>query len=256
MLSDFMWVPNSARDIYTKNHYFSNHILFTTISLLQKKRLNPRNYSKKEIIMKLFVWATGNDMNMYAKFQIIFKYRHLWTINLVSEFLEFCTKIYCMKVSLVKPTVKSGSRGCIQNLFCKNKFWTFLQVSTNFWSLKQFLLFKTIRKMIKSPAQGRNRPKATAHRARPGSPAQPSGANGWHGHHARRSSVVCSPELGRQSGDGGQGSGGQNSGAEHAQARGARKWGRGWVRWGGASSSPFHRVGGAAGRPGGGGGVP
>jgi hypothetical protein len=47
--------------------------------------------------------------------------------------------------------MKSGSRGFIQNLFCK--FWTFLQVSTNFGSLKQFLLFKTIRKMIKSPAQ-------------------------------------------------------------------------------------------------------
>jgi hypothetical protein len=31
------------------------HILFTTISLLQKQRLNPRNYSKQEIIMKRFV---------------------------------------------------------------------------------------------------------------------------------------------------------------------------------------------------------
>jgi hypothetical protein len=65
--------------------------------------------------------------------------------------LEFCTKIYYVKVSLVKPTVKSGSRGFIQNLFCK--FWTFLQVSTNFGSLKQFLLLKTIRKIIKSLPQ-------------------------------------------------------------------------------------------------------
>jgi hypothetical protein len=55
-------------------------------------------------------------MNMHAKFQIIFKHRYLLTINLVSKFLEFCTK--------------SGSRGFIQNLVCK--IWTFLQVSTDF----------------------------------------------------------------------------------------------------------------------------
>jgi hypothetical protein len=72
-------------------------------------------------------------MNLYAKFQIICKHRYLETINLVYGFLEFCTKIYCVKVSLVKPTVKSGSRGFIPNLFCK--FWTFLQVFTNFRSL-------------------------------------------------------------------------------------------------------------------------
>jgi hypothetical protein len=55
MLSDFMQVLNSARDIYTKNYYFSNSKLFSTIYLLQKERLNPGNYSKKEIIMKLFL---------------------------------------------------------------------------------------------------------------------------------------------------------------------------------------------------------
>jgi hypothetical protein len=55
-------------------------------------------------------------MNMYAKFQIIFKHRYLLTINLVSRFLEFCTIFYCMKVSFVKPTVKSGPKGFIQNL--------------------------------------------------------------------------------------------------------------------------------------------
>jgi hypothetical protein len=55
LLSDFIQVLNSARNIYTKNYYFSKHILFTTNSLLQKKRLNPIIYSKKEIIMKLFV---------------------------------------------------------------------------------------------------------------------------------------------------------------------------------------------------------
>jgi hypothetical protein len=55
MLSDFIQVPNSARNVYTKNYYFSKHILFTTISLLWKQILNPRNYSKQEIITKLFV---------------------------------------------------------------------------------------------------------------------------------------------------------------------------------------------------------
>jgi hypothetical protein len=55
MLSDFIQVLNSATDVYTKNHYFPKHILFTTISLLQKQRLNHKNYSKEEIIMKLFV---------------------------------------------------------------------------------------------------------------------------------------------------------------------------------------------------------
>jgi hypothetical protein len=68
--------------------------------------------------MKLFVRATGDDTDMYAKFQIISKHRYLQTINLVSGFLKICAKIYCAKVSLVKPTVKSASRGFIQNLFC------------------------------------------------------------------------------------------------------------------------------------------
>ena len=48
MLSDFMQVLNNARDIYTENHYFSNSKIFSTISLLQKQRLNPTNYSKQE----------------------------------------------------------------------------------------------------------------------------------------------------------------------------------------------------------------
>jgi hypothetical protein len=70
MLSDFIQVLNSAMNIYTKNYCFSKHVLFTTISFLQKQRLNPRNYSKQEITMKLFVWATGDDMNMYANFRL------------------------------------------------------------------------------------------------------------------------------------------------------------------------------------------
>jgi hypothetical protein len=55
MLADFIQILNSARDVYTKNHYFPKHNLFTTISLLQKQRLNPKTYSKQEIIMKLFL---------------------------------------------------------------------------------------------------------------------------------------------------------------------------------------------------------
>jgi hypothetical protein len=54
MFSDFKQVLNNARDIHTKNYYFSNTKLFSTISLLQKQRLNPGNYSKQEIIIKLF----------------------------------------------------------------------------------------------------------------------------------------------------------------------------------------------------------
>jgi hypothetical protein len=55
MFSDFIQVLNSARDVYTKNHYFSNSKLFSTISLLYKQRSNPRNYSKQELIMQLFL---------------------------------------------------------------------------------------------------------------------------------------------------------------------------------------------------------
>jgi hypothetical protein len=53
------------------------HILFTTISLPQKQRLNPRNYYKMELIMELFVWAAGDDVNMHAKIQSITKGRYL-----------------------------------------------------------------------------------------------------------------------------------------------------------------------------------
>jgi hypothetical protein len=77
MLSDFVQILNSARDIYTKNYYFSMYILFTTNSLLQKQKLNTRNYYKQEIIMNLFVRVTGDDMNIHAKFQIICKDRYL-----------------------------------------------------------------------------------------------------------------------------------------------------------------------------------
>jgi hypothetical protein len=55
MLSDFLQVLNSVRDDYAKDYYFSNPKLFSTISLLQKQRLNPRNYSKQALNMELFV---------------------------------------------------------------------------------------------------------------------------------------------------------------------------------------------------------
>jgi hypothetical protein len=73
MLSDFIQVLNSSRDVYTKNYYISNSKLFSIISLLQKNRLNPRNYYKQELIMKLFVWANGDDMSMqnFSLFAII-----------------------------------------------------------------------------------------------------------------------------------------------------------------------------------------
>jgi hypothetical protein len=56
MLSDLM-VLNIIRKHPTKNEYFHKHILFSTISLLWEKKLNPKNYSKQEIIMSNFVQA-------------------------------------------------------------------------------------------------------------------------------------------------------------------------------------------------------
>jgi hypothetical protein len=55
MFSDFIKVLHNARKVYTKNYYFSNPKLFSTISLLQKQRLNPRNYSKQKLITELFL---------------------------------------------------------------------------------------------------------------------------------------------------------------------------------------------------------
>jgi hypothetical protein len=100
-------------------------------------------------------------------------------------------------VSLINPTVKSGSRGFMQILFCN--FWTLLQVSTNFESLKQFLEFKQLKNDFKSPhsvgPKSGPRPATLGPvayhtrlarrpaRSRPGGPAQPrrrpvTGGNG------------------------------------------------------------------------------
>jgi hypothetical protein len=43
MLSNFMQVLYSTRKHYTKNTYFSKHILFSTIYLLQEQKLNHTN---------------------------------------------------------------------------------------------------------------------------------------------------------------------------------------------------------------------
>jgi hypothetical protein len=77
MFSDFIQVPHSAREFYTKTQYFSSHRLFSIISLLQRQRLKPRNYSKKELNMELFLYSTDNGMHMHAKIQSNTKCRYL-----------------------------------------------------------------------------------------------------------------------------------------------------------------------------------
>jgi hypothetical protein len=44
MFSDFMQVLNSIRKHTTKNKYFTKHILFSTIYLMQEHKLNPNKY--------------------------------------------------------------------------------------------------------------------------------------------------------------------------------------------------------------------
>jgi hypothetical protein len=65
---DFMQVLNSTRKYYTSNEYFYRYIILTTIYLLREQKLNPRNYSKPEIIMSNFVHAKEYDMIMYENF--------------------------------------------------------------------------------------------------------------------------------------------------------------------------------------------
>jgi hypothetical protein len=48
LFSDFIQTLNSAREFYTRTHYFSRYKSFYTIYLLQKQRLNPRNYYIQE----------------------------------------------------------------------------------------------------------------------------------------------------------------------------------------------------------------
>jgi hypothetical protein len=58
MLYDFIQVLHLKRSPSTRIDYFSTHIQFTTIYLLQGQKINPENYSKQEIIMSNFVQAT------------------------------------------------------------------------------------------------------------------------------------------------------------------------------------------------------
>jgi hypothetical protein len=51
------------------------HILFYTIYSLQEHKLNPRNYSKQEIMVTIFVQATMHKVYMYAKFEYLYAYR-------------------------------------------------------------------------------------------------------------------------------------------------------------------------------------
>jgi hypothetical protein len=59
---------NSTREFATINYYFAMHILFTTIYLLQEHQWNHRNYSKQELSLEIFVWATNTDMTFMQKF--------------------------------------------------------------------------------------------------------------------------------------------------------------------------------------------
>jgi hypothetical protein len=56
--SDFIQVLNCIRKHTTMSERLSKHILFTTIYLLQKQKLNHRNYSKQEIFVSNFIQAT------------------------------------------------------------------------------------------------------------------------------------------------------------------------------------------------------
>jgi hypothetical protein len=50
-----MQALNSIRKHPTKDECFPLHILFTTVYLLHKQKLNHENYSKQEIIMSNFI---------------------------------------------------------------------------------------------------------------------------------------------------------------------------------------------------------
>jgi hypothetical protein len=72
-----MRVLNTTMEFATKNYYFPMQILFSTIYLLQEQELNPRNYSKLELIMRIFVQATDHDINMHANIQYLILHRFL-----------------------------------------------------------------------------------------------------------------------------------------------------------------------------------
>jgi hypothetical protein len=52
---DFLQVLQINMSHSTKNDYLPMYILFTIIYLLKEQKLNPINYSRKELIMRNFV---------------------------------------------------------------------------------------------------------------------------------------------------------------------------------------------------------
>jgi hypothetical protein len=89
MFYAFMQVLNNIRNHSTKNEYFPMHIIFTTIYVLQKQKLNPRNCSEQEIDMGNFVQATECDMNMHVKIKCMNMHGFLYIISSSFSFLEF-----------------------------------------------------------------------------------------------------------------------------------------------------------------------
>jgi hypothetical protein len=55
ILYDFIHVLNIKRRLYTKDEYFSTHMLLTTIYLLQEQKLNHNNYFEEKINMIYFI---------------------------------------------------------------------------------------------------------------------------------------------------------------------------------------------------------
>jgi hypothetical protein len=64
---DFLHVLHIKMSYSTKDHYFSTHILFTTIYLLQQQTLTHNHYSEQNINMRYFIQAIEHDVHMYAK---------------------------------------------------------------------------------------------------------------------------------------------------------------------------------------------
>jgi hypothetical protein len=63
--SGFILVLNNIRNHPTKNECFCMHILFTTIYLLHKQKLNHENYSEQELNMDNFVQVNEYDVCVY-----------------------------------------------------------------------------------------------------------------------------------------------------------------------------------------------
>jgi hypothetical protein len=79
MLFDFIQVLKIQRKHPTKNEYFCMHILFTTIYLLYKQKLNHENYFAHGLSMGNFVQANEYEVRTCAKFQDVCKYRYFYT---------------------------------------------------------------------------------------------------------------------------------------------------------------------------------